>query len=63
MRLTNDIRDIRVCTQLCGNCELRFLKFYNVMLATCNAQEQPQGFVRILILLFKLMMAYQAETC
>lgn len=33
------------------------------MLATCNAQEQPQGFVRILISLFKLMMAYQAETC
>jgi hypothetical protein len=32
-------------------------------MATCNAQEQPQGFACILTFLFKLMMAYQAEMC
>ena len=40
---------------------LSIAQFYIFMLATCNAQE-PQDFVRFLILLFKLMMAYQAET-
>jgi len=43
--------------------QLRNHQFYIVMLATCNAQEQPQGFVSILTSLFKLMIAYQVETC